>query len=47
MHLIEEEKLIPLTQCSLLIEHNLMRGCHNSKKIDANCCVKAFNCTLI
>ena len=28
----EEEKLIPSTQYSLLVEHNLMRSCHNSKK---------------
>ena len=34
--LIEEEKLIPLTQCSLLVEHNLISSCRNSKNIDAN-----------
>ena len=32
----EEEKLIPLTQCRLLVEHNFMRSCHNAEKIDAN-----------
>ena len=26
---------IPLTQCSLLVEHNFI-SCHNTKKIDAN-----------
>ena len=37
MPLIEEEKLIPLTQCSLLIEHIFISSCHNSKDlIDAN-----------
>ena len=28
--LIEEEKLIPLTQCNLLVEHNLISSCRNS-----------------
>ena len=28
-----EEKLIPLTQCSLLVENNLMSSCRNSKKM--------------
>ena len=31
----EEEKLIPLTQCSLLVKHKFIRSCCNSKKIDA------------
>ena len=30
--LIEEENLIPLTQCSLLVEHNFSSSCHNLKK---------------
>ena len=34
--LIGEE--IPITQCSFLVERNLIRSCHNSKKIDANLC---------
>ena len=33
--LIEEEKLIPLTQCSLLVEHNFISSCRNSKMFDA------------
>ena len=37
--LIEEEKLIPLTQYSLLVEHIFISNCHNSKKVYANCCV--------
>ena len=31
--LIEEEKLIPITQCSCLVEHNFISSCHNSKTI--------------
>ena len=31
--LIEEEKLIPLTQCNLLVEHKFISNCSNSKKI--------------
>ena len=30
--MIEEEKLIPLTQCSLLAEHSFISSCHNSNK---------------
>ena len=47
--LIEVEKLIPLTQCSLLVEHNFIRSCHNSKKLMQTvafifCCwAKAFD----
>ena len=33
--LIGEE--IPITQCSFLVERNLIRSCHNSKKMDAKC----------
>ena len=32
-------QLIPLTQCSLLVEHNFNSSCHNSENIDVNCCV--------
>ena len=31
--LIEEEKIIALTQSSLLVEHNYFSSSHNSKKI--------------
>ena len=34
-HLIKEEKLIPLTQYGLLVEHNFIRSRHNSNNIDA------------
>ena len=34
--LIEEEKLIPLTQCSLLAERNFINSCCNSKKCPFN-----------
>ena len=48
---IEEEKLIPLTQCSLLIENNFITSCRNLKKTDANCCVMFcdlfLECTLM
>ena len=30
---IEEEKLIPQTQFSLLVKHNLICCCHNSKRL--------------
>ena len=36
--LTEEDEPSPLTQCSLLVNHNLIGSCHNSRKIDA----KAF-----
>ena len=32
--LIEEEKLIPLTHCSLLVDHNFISSCITQKKID-------------
>ena len=35
--LIEEEKLIPLTQRSLLVEHNFISSCYNLKNTSANC----------
>ena len=34
--MIEEEKLIPRAQYSLLVEHNFISSCRNSKNIDTN-----------
>ena len=45
--LIEEEKLIPLTQSSLLVEHNFIRSCQNSRLMQtvASTCIHVYTFT--
>ena len=42
--LIEEDKLIALTQLSLLVEHSFISSCFNSKKMDTNCFYLFLEC---